>query len=355
MPARIAFFVSPHGFGHAARAAAVMAALSRASAPRLAVVTTVPRWFFEDSLAVPFDYHEVAADVGLVQRGPLAEDLDATVAALSRFWSEAAVERAARLLDRERVDLVVADVSPLGLAAAARRDVPAVLVENFTWDWIYEPLVERTPGLAPFARRFAELAAGASLRLQAEPVCRPHAGGRRVGPIARAARLEPGAARRRLDVAADRPLLLLAMGGLGWAGGLPPAAERADLTLVTLGGRDRLERARGLVRLPDRPPLYVPDLVAAADAVVGKLGYSTVVECHRHATRLAWTDRPGFRETPVLAAFARRHLAAVELPRAAVAAGAWLPAVRELLASPAPAPDLPDGAERAAAAIAELL
>ena len=62
----IAYFVSPHGFGHAARAAAVMSALRRRRPDlELHVFTTVPRWFFDDSLgAVPFSYYPLATDVG---------------------------------------------------------------------------------------------------------------------------------------------------------------------------------------------------------------------------------------------------------------------------------------------------
>jgi hypothetical protein len=47
---RIAYFVSPHGFGHAARAAAVMEALSEIdTGVQFEIFTTVPFWFFRDS------------------------------------------------------------------------------------------------------------------------------------------------------------------------------------------------------------------------------------------------------------------------------------------------------------------
>ena len=47
----IAFFVTHHGFGHAARASAVMAALrQRDSAINFEIYTTVPQWFFHPDL-----------------------------------------------------------------------------------------------------------------------------------------------------------------------------------------------------------------------------------------------------------------------------------------------------------------
>ena len=56
---RIAYFITPHGFGHAARASAVMNAVSDiAPSVSFDIFTTVPKWFFEDSSADRFVYHE---------------------------------------------------------------------------------------------------------------------------------------------------------------------------------------------------------------------------------------------------------------------------------------------------------
>ena len=78
--ARIAYFVSPHGYGHAARASAVMAAIYQLDPTAwFEVFTLVPRWFFEDSLPAPFGYHSLLTDVGLAHKTPLAEDLPETL------------------------------------------------------------------------------------------------------------------------------------------------------------------------------------------------------------------------------------------------------------------------------------
>ena len=55
---RIAYFVTPHGFGHAARAAAVMVALQEIDpAIQFDIFTQVPRWFFQDSLVRDVHYY----------------------------------------------------------------------------------------------------------------------------------------------------------------------------------------------------------------------------------------------------------------------------------------------------------
>ncbi len=84
----IAYFVTPHGFGHAARSAAVIEALGRRN-PLLEfeIVTTVPDWFFSQSLSVRHRVRPLTTDVGLVQLSPTQEDAQATVRALERFWA----------------------------------------------------------------------------------------------------------------------------------------------------------------------------------------------------------------------------------------------------------------------------
>ncbi|HEY5998545.1 MAG TPA: hypothetical protein VI078_04490, partial [bacterium] len=184
----VACFVTPHGFGHAARAAAVLAAL-RERAPGLPVhlFTTVPRWFFADSLGASFTLHPVVSDVGLVQPDPLTEDLPATVARLRAVYppEPALLERLAQAMRRARCRLVLCDISPLGIAVARAAGLPSVLLENFTWDWIYRGYQRREPRLAPAAARLAVLGAQADLHVQATPVCRPSAAAVRVGPIGR--------------------------------------------------------------------------------------------------------------------------------------------------------------------------
>ena len=62
---RLAYFVSPHGFGHAARACAVMQAV-RTAWPDVVfeVFTLVPEWFFAESLGSGFRHHLLRTDVG---------------------------------------------------------------------------------------------------------------------------------------------------------------------------------------------------------------------------------------------------------------------------------------------------
>ncbi len=78
--------ISSHGFGHGARTMAVMEALSSLVDIELTIVTLVPEWFLRSSYSSPFTLYPVQTDVGLVQQGPLEQDIPATLRALSSFY-----------------------------------------------------------------------------------------------------------------------------------------------------------------------------------------------------------------------------------------------------------------------------
>jgi UDP:flavonoid glycosyltransferase YjiC (YdhE family) len=355
---RVAVFVSPHGFGHAARACAVMAEIQRRCRTiHFEVFTEVPRWFFAASLPDAFTYHGLETDVGLVQHSPLVEDLQATVARLDQMLVDLPdiCESVAADLRRLGCELVIADISPLGLAVAAHADVAAVLVENFTWDWIYTNFAEAPSKLRHLGRRLAEVSSTADLRIQTEPVCEPRAGAASVPPVARVPRLSRAQVRARLAVPDDDPMIVVSMGGVAWDyTRLVAVKQRGGAWVVVPGGSEDKARRRGrMILLPFQADVYHPDLVAASDLVVGKLGYSTVAETYRAGAAFVYVGRPRFPESPVLARWVEDHLAAVEIEADALRNGAWLHEAEELLRAPRRRPDLPNGAVQAAEVIAE--
>jgi hypothetical protein len=351
----VAVVVSAHGFGHAARASAVMAALAqRRPELRFEIVTTVPRWFFEQSLAAPFSVHRLTTDVGLVQRTPLEENLPATADRLDRLLAPRSgrLERLAGRIARLGCRLVLADIAPLGIAAARRIGLPSVLVENFGWDWIYEGYAETAPRLARLGEALAAMSATADLHVQTEPACRPLASAIAVPPVARQRRTATAELRRALGVPRHAPLVVLTMGGVGWSyRGLAAAERHPRAWFAVPGGAERPRRRGRVLLLPFHSALYHPDLVQAADVVVGKLGYSTVAEAYQARSATAFIARPRFRESQVLAEFVRRTAPSVEITEAAFSDGSWLDAVDALLDAERPTGPRANGAEAAAAAI----
>ena len=356
---RIAYFISPHGFGHAARSCAVMEwLLRRRPGIRFELFTEVPRWFFSESLPECFTYHRIASDVGLVQQSALIENLEATVEGLdgSPFTDSTAVEALGKQVRQLRCELVISDISPLGLEAANHIDLPSVLIENFTWDWIYANYPNAPPSLLRHGREMAGTFTRADLRIQTTPVCEPVTDGITVPPVARTTRTPSGEVRQRLGVPADDPMVLLSMGGAGWDYDRLGDLEAQERAWIVVPGGGRTARRRGrLIVLPFHGEFYHPDLVAASDVVVGKLGYSTVAEACRAGTAFAYVARPNFPESPVLAAFVNQHMTAMEIEESVFRCGRWLEKIEPLLTAPRRPPNEANGADVAANAILDLL
>ncbi len=362
MPQTLAYFVSSHGFGHAARAAAVIDSLCRLRPElRIELFAGTPPWFFEQSfngrLPRTVRYRPWQTDVGLVQETALAEDLQATVQRLQEWLPlrPQAISAAADALRESRVALVVADISPLGLRAARDLELPSVLVENFTWDWIYRGYAE--PALLPFADALQPIFDGASLRLRTVPFCgEPSTESKRmrmVPPVARRPRLSRATVRRALDVPEDAALVLVTMGGVPWrfddleAHLRDRKVEGSEVHLVIAGGADTPTRLGTAHLIPHRSEHFHPDLVQASDAVIGKLGYSTVAEVAQTGCRLGYITRPRFPESPELEGWVKSHLSCLRLEGRQLVEGSWLEAIQPLLNRPALPPQR-DGAEMAA-------
>lgn len=357
---RIAYFISPHGFGHAARAAAIMEDACRIDENlRFEIFTQVPQWFFRQSLTRPFGYHSLLTDLGLVQLTPFTVDLAETIRRLDEMlpFDGRLIESLAREILEMRCELVVCDIAPMGIAVAEGARLPSVLIENFTWDWIYEPYALEDPRIQAHADYLRAVFRSAQYHIQTEPVCVPSDGASLcTPPVGRKARLPRYIIRERLGIPERAPSVLITMGGIPAEFPFTRLLEQAPhIFFVIPGGSQTTARQNNLVLLPHASDFYHPDLVNAADAVVGKIGYSTVAEAFHAGTPFCYVMRHGFAESSVLAKFvdARMHGQAIleeDFTRAR-----WLPFMDEVLARPRISSPHPNGARDVAEFLVKLL
>ena len=131
----IAYFISSHGFGHASRASAIMEALSSCDPQiRFYIYTGTPEWLFRDAGLKNFTYHLGAVDVGLVQLNPMDHDLPQSVINI-RNYLDSIPKRSDTLaaeLKSLKTDIVICDISPLGIITGKKAGLPTYLFENFT-------------------------------------------------------------------------------------------------------------------------------------------------------------------------------------------------------------------------------
>jgi hypothetical protein len=372
----LAWYISGHGFGHAARDVEVLNVLA-ALRPDIAVAvrTSAPRWIFDLTLTRAIDWQPLDGDTGVVQIDSLRVDEDETVRRASRFYEgfDARVSAEAAWMRSNGVRLAIGDIPPLAFAAARAADVPAVALGNFTWDWIYEGYRKWIPDGSRFIDEIRAAYAGADIALRL-----PMHGGfgmfRRIVDlpfIARRTSRNPDDVRRALNLPIRTPVVLLSFGGYGLAsidlGRIATLRDYVVVATADVGANRRADQPHASdggslpanVKMIDEQRLYAnglryEDIVAAVDVVVTKPGYGIISECIANDTALLYTSRGHFVEYDVLVREMPRFLRCGFIANEDLLAGNWQGALDRVLALPAAQKRANvGGAEHAATIIAE--
>lgn len=116
------------------------------------IFTTVPEWFFADQRLNNFKYIPSLHDVGFTQLTPFEEDLQSTLSRLDGIfpYSSDLIKNTVDQLKKSTADLVICDIAPLGIVAARQLGIPSLLIENFTWDWLYQPFSDTYPQFSEY-------------------------------------------------------------------------------------------------------------------------------------------------------------------------------------------------------------
>jgi hypothetical protein len=349
---RIAFFITPHGFGHAARSTAVMESLLEMRPDAgFEIFTTVPEFFFRDTLPVKnFNYHSLSTDIGLAQKSALVADLPETIGRLDRLlpFDDRLISDLAQSLIELGCSLVVSDIAAMGIAAAGRAGIPSLLIENFTWDWIYREYLDLFPELANHIDYLEVLFNSAAHHIRAIPAHRRGVPALTVPPISRKCRVNRNAVRKNLQVPDSFPMILISMGGVKEP--LPFIEQLYHLKdyFFVVPGSPLSSRNNNVLQLPHDSDFYHPDLVDACNALIGKPGYSTVAEVYRSGVPFGYIPRNNFRESSVLESFIAKEIPGVAIDEEEFRSGIWIKKIPQLLSFPHVRRIGPDGASQAA-------
>ena len=390
------FYVSGHGLGHLTRCAEVARALLRtrngAAPPRRVTFVTnaancevlgtrevdgeggVCRVMQLSEEGVEVGIRDRRLDAGARQRDAFCIDIDETRDGALAFHRDIdmLIAEEVRWLRESRPDVVVSDVVGLAFPAARQAGVPVVLMTNFSWGFIYRPFIREGEDDGAFRSvvgREEEMVGQADgfLRLAGFSVFGPRSlesVAVDVPLIARPIREGREAMRSRLRIDEDAKVCLLMTGGhslgvdfdwqtIGDANASSPSSSWLFFVTASMLDDARGEDLPPNVRLVP-PKAYVPDFVAMADVVIGKIGYGTVSECLSSRTPLVYVPRENFCEEEDLRKLLERQLAGLEMPRETFLAGDWCNALSTALQMrPAVLAIDTDGARIAAAIIVD--
>ena len=214
-------------------------------------------------------------DVGLILY-PGCFQVDAIA---TRRAVEGWVERWSGWMEEERLfwrkrppSVIVSDVAPQPLLLAQELGVPGVLVSNFTWLEMYEPLMEGHMALSALKNAYRTASLGVALPMSGSLLSSIQ---RQVGWLVRKMERSRDSVRQTLGVEQDEPLVYV---GFGRA---VQEMEQKVLAGSKLPFRVLVpERIIGLPSAISLPASETEsqDYIGACDLVVSKAGFSTIAE-----------------------------------------------------------------------------
>ena len=320
----IAYYISSHGYGHAARQQAVINELAQRGA-KIHVRTAAPQKFFKQATT----YHSQRYDIGLIQPDALSYDVEASLKWLADFLKgkDEIVEAEAAYLKQNNIELVVVDMPQIAFDIADAAGVPSVLVSHFRWDWVYEHYMADYPQYRYLIDDIQDSYRKATLTLRM-PFAHDFSIMRQVEDIPlvyNPATQTNEALRTLLDIPSGHHIGLLSMGGHDWGGDISALKSLDEWIFLVVPGvweqvKDMPQRFR---MIPGDFDDY-HNLIALADVVVGKAGASTVCEVIGHQTPMIYTLSPNWRESELLDDALQTYAQTIRINQTDFRHGVWI-------------------------------
>ena len=347
--------LSPHGFGHAAMTAPLVAELRRRRPGlRLTIQTTLARDFLETRYS-DFAHVPEIADFGFAMHSATRVDALASAKRYQRQHADfdALVAREAARLAAEAPDLVLANVPYVTIAAAAESGIPVAAFSSLNWADLADHYLGHLSECDRVRAQIRDSYCKADVFLRAvpaQPMTLPNL--RDIGPVARLGRKRGSEIRERLGLPADCRLGLIAFGGIDHHMPLD--------RWPTLAGWFWLS---ALIDTPARPDMVpwkragVPfaDLLPSVELVITKAGYGTFSELGLAGIPALYQPRPDWPEAPPLEEWLARHTRCLPAAPEQMVGGELPMLLQALFSKPEQPLAVPTGVEEGADVLEALL
>jgi L-arabinokinase len=312
-------FISDHGFGHAARSCTILKKLL-AQNIEIAIVSGVPKWFFEDKfigLPKQWDLLNENIDVGLFQKNALESDLAQTAKELTSFWekTDQKINRIMAFLKEKQPTLAYLDIPALGVMIADQLKIPTIALGNFSWDWIYQDLITHyATTLSPPDRQtlnraikkhrilYAKVNTLLQLPYPGDFQAFKNAKHRHINWIGEHYQSSQNNTLTKLNLQQDKKYILMSFGGHDlphlaldhW----PKESEFAPLMITNQKNAPKAY-TRTNQELSEKGITY-SDVIKAASVILSKPGYGIVTDCIFNQIPMIHLPRGRFAEYPTL-------------------------------------------------------
>lgn len=179
------------------------------------------------------------------------------------------------------------------------------MIENFTWDWIYQAFLQACPELKSFSSIINCYTQQADFHVKTIPFCENDSADFYANPVARKIKKSASLLRDEIGVDSDVKIGLITSGGFeSRFNSFEAISKFSNVKFIVPGmTANVIEIQDNVIMLPHKNKFFHPDLINLSDFVIGKLGYSTVVEADHYGIPFGFIRRDGFPESPVLENF----------------------------------------------------
>jgi hypothetical protein len=296
----ILYFITGHGYGHAVRSATIINHFSEHV--NISIKTAVPLSFFTREIRRPFTYFEGNYDCGCLQSDSVSVDVEKTLVAYTGIDAENRIKisEEIRWCRENNISCIVSDITPFAFDVAFYCGIPSIAVTNFTWYDIYREYCQRNSSFKSVLDGIRRSYSRADLLLAlSPPLPMRYFRNRKIMPVVG----RTGVADRLLfekqyGIDSSRKIALIYVGEFGLSRARWERLE--SCSNWEFFGLQHLKNApSNYHEIPDSTLDY-PDMIAAADCVISKLGYGVVAECMINRTPILYLPRTNFAEFPVL-------------------------------------------------------
>ena len=361
-PPHLLVAISSHGFGHLSQVAPVVNRLHELIPQlKITVRAAIPEAQLRSRLHHLDALQHVTDDFGMVMNHAFSVDTQASLARYQRLhqdWDHKVKVLAQQFIDAE-VDVVLADVPYLPLAAAHLAGIPAVALCSLNWADILSHYVGLDKPQAIINTMYEAYQSARYFLQPAPSMAMPKLGNQRaIGPCC-----APGVAQKQTLLSTvlqhkhlNNPwLVLVGMGGIPFELSLehwPTQYQGRPLCyLVSPSSVNTHPNALSV----EATGLSYSDLVASVDVIITKPGYGMFTEAAAAGVPVLFTARGEWPETEALVTWLQGKAHCTQITTESLIAGTFEKELSRLLTQGPYASVAPSGNHEAAVLIAELL
>jgi hypothetical protein len=322
----LAYYISGHGYGHYARSIPVLKQL--ASDFNLHIKSEIPESLFKPYLDINHCLQPV--DVGCKHSGSINVDAKETFKSIKNFQNHSRIEAEKTWLQKNQVDLVISDIASMPIKAGHDLGIPTILIGNFSWHDIYSYL-QGAEEQKQLLQELEEEYKCADLHIL--PQCHFSQSlaknTREVGFIAQKGQNIRKDLEQYLNICfADKTLIFIYIGQYGTKSVLwENLSQHKDYIFLT---RDSIEQTAPNLHLLDNR-FEFPDLIASADLICTKGGYSTLGSAFASNKPIITCERKDFYEFKAIREYLQKTQTGVIIEDDDFYTGNWQTSIKAAL------------------------